>query len=49
MSTATHILVTGARRGIGKAAAAALDTPLTKLACHATQTGDHVAIPDAIT
>lgn len=44
MDTDTHILITGARRGIGKAAATALDTPTTKLACHATQTGDHVTI-----
>ncbi|MEO1168410.1 MAG: SDR family oxidoreductase [Pseudomonadota bacterium] len=40
----THIFVTGARRGIGKAAAEALAGSGTRLALHATQSDGAVAI-----
>ncbi len=39
-----HILITGARRGIGKAAATALLEAGSRLACHATQRDDGIAI-----
>jgi 3-oxoacyl-[acyl-carrier protein] reductase len=39
-----HILITGARRGIGKAAATRLLESGARLACHATQIDDGIAI-----
>lgn len=39
-----HILITGARRGIGKAAAAQLRESGARLACHATQQDEGIAI-----
>ncbi|MGP1283779.1 MAG: SDR family NAD(P)-dependent oxidoreductase [Parasphingopyxis sp.] len=43
-TTPTHILITGARRGIGKAAATRLRESGARLACHATQEDDGIAI-----
>jgi len=39
-----HVLITGARRGIGKAAATKLLEASSRLACHATQFDDGIAI-----
>jgi NAD(P)-dependent dehydrogenase (short-subunit alcohol dehydrogenase family) len=43
-----HILITGARRGIGKAAASALQTAGATLACHATATATATATEPGI-
>ncbi len=44
MTNTPHILITGARRGIGLAAAETLSASGAKLATHATSTGPHATI-----